>query len=166
MLSDERIAEIRERVDAYSGLQYVVTNAQLQWPWTSAAATNQIVDLVRSMPDLLDALAASQARAEALEAEGQDWDTECMAYRRIARAYVALLESDYPESHWGENYHQAVALLDQPAASGQRADAAPTADGSAPVRLIGGWGPDKDPSEGPGILVPFAAPTADEGRVE
>lgn len=66
-MTPEREAEIRTLADAYSGLQYVVTNSYIQWPWTSVESTNQVVTLVRSVPDLLAALAAERARADRAE---------------------------------------------------------------------------------------------------
>ena len=66
-MSDERISEIREMAESYSGLQYVVTDPTKQWPWGSVLAVNEIVDLVRAVPELLAELAAAQARAEAVE---------------------------------------------------------------------------------------------------
>lgn len=68
-LTPERIEAIKALAQSFSGLQYVVTRSMIQWPWTSSEATNQIVDLVRAVPDLIDALATVTARAEAAERE-------------------------------------------------------------------------------------------------
>jgi hypothetical protein len=71
-MTPEQIAAIQKVSQAYSGLQYVVTDPKLQWPWTSKASTNVIIDLVRSIPDLLDALSEQtrlRERAEQRERE-------------------------------------------------------------------------------------------------
>jgi len=70
-MTPERIESIRAMAQSFSGLQYVVTHSRLQWPWTSSETTNQIVDLVRAVPEVLDALATVTARAEALERENE-----------------------------------------------------------------------------------------------
>lgn len=59
---EQRISDLRKAAESFSALQYVVIRTERQWPWTSVTATNQVVDLVRAMPWLLDSLAASQAR--------------------------------------------------------------------------------------------------------
>lgn len=63
---EEREAQIKEWAESYSGLQYVVTGTHRQWPWTSTASVNQIVDLVRAIPDILAALDAARSEAAAL----------------------------------------------------------------------------------------------------
>ncbi len=69
------------------------------------AELKEIIDYAHEKGEQLTAdLAAQTARAE----RAADENT---ALRRIARAYVSRMESDYPESYWGEDYHQAVAIL-------------------------------------------------------
>ena len=72
---DVQISEIQELSESYSGLQYVVTDPTKQWPWGSTLAVNEIVDLVRAVPELL-------ARLNALAAEAAD----------VARENEALIE--------------------------------------------------------------------------
>ena len=67
-MTPERLAELRKQAESFSGLQYVVTRSELQWPWTSAPATNQVVDLVRALPAVLDDLAAAETERDRLRA--------------------------------------------------------------------------------------------------
>ncbi len=86
MMTSDEIAAIRARADTFSGLQYVVAESIIQLPWTSSEATNQIVDLVRAIPDLLNALAAQTARAEAAE---RDWNDAIGYWHACAKALGA-----------------------------------------------------------------------------
>lgn len=85
-MTPEQIEEIRTRAESFSGLQYVVPGSPIGWPWTSAPSTNQIVDLVRVIPDLL-------ARIDALTAE-RDAAKRLSAF--TAKRYVGLLEQLAP----------------------------------------------------------------------
>lgn len=64
----EDIDDIRYLAESYSGLQYVVTDPTKQWPWGSVPAVNEIVDIVRAMPDLLARSAAMETERGALRA--------------------------------------------------------------------------------------------------
>jgi hypothetical protein len=63
-LTEAEIAALEAMAEAFSGLQYVVTDSALQWPWTSAPSTNQIVDLVRALPRLVVEIRALRAENE------------------------------------------------------------------------------------------------------
>jgi hypothetical protein len=86
MMTSDEIAAIRARAETFSGLQYVASESIIEWPWTSSEAANQIVDLVRAVPVLLDAIAAQTARAEAAE---RDWNDAIGYWHACAEALAA-----------------------------------------------------------------------------
>lgn len=93
-MSDEpkRISEIQRSAESFSGLQYVATKTGIQWPWSSPGATNQVVDLVRAIPWLLDQLAAERAARQAADEElAETIEDRALSFRQADVAHERYL---------------------------------------------------------------------------